>query len=268
MIDHSFASSISPNSTEQDVWSGEDIVDRSVNWIRRQISPTPSITTTRPSEMIGSLTSDDVDSLLPYQQRVLDCDARIRFINSNGLRQTGKTVTCIWDSVHAALRYPGLNVGFICATQKRAHSVTDQIIDYAGKYVHSDIVVPADSSGLLGTDIQRVSVAEQRRDLIAINNGSSIQTLSASTLETGRHSSRDYDFVVFDDMTYYGTAGDGMVGAEILNPFGRRHPSLPNVLVATESMTNPMKKVQLFKNVHEFTPRHSIVKDRLHTTCH
>lgn len=266
MIDHRFASSISPNSTGQNVYSDDSILDRSVNWIRRQMSPTPRITTARPSEYIEDLTSDDIDSLLPYQRRTLDSDARIRFINSNGCRQTGKTVTCIWDSVHAALRYPGLNVGFICPTQKRAQSVRDQILDYAGQYVHSDIVVPADSSGLLGTDIQRVSVAEQRQDLIAINNGSSIHTLSSSTLETYRHSSRQYDFVVFDDMAYYGTADDGMLGADISNPFGRRYASRPNVLVAIDSTTEPMATVQRSKeDVHEFTPTHSVVKDRLHT---
>jgi hypothetical protein len=270
VIDHRFASSISPNATGQDVWSDNSIFDRSVNWIRRQMSPTSSITTTRPSEYIEDLTSDDIDSLLSYQRRTLDSDARIRFINSNGLRQTGKTVTCIWDSVHAAMRYPGLNVAFICPTQKRAQSVRDQILDYAGQYVHSDIVVPADSSGLLGTDIQRVSVAEQRRDLIAINNGSSIQTLPASTIDTYRHSGRKYDFVVFDDMAYYGTEEDGMLGADISNPFGRRHPSLPHVLVATDSTTEPMTTVHdnSETDTYTVTPRHSVVKDQLHTSCY
>lgn len=269
MIDHSFASSISPNATGQDVWSDNSIFDRSVNWIRRQMSPTPRITTTRPSEYIEDLTSDDVDSLLSYQQRTLDSDARIRFINSNGLRQTGKTMTCVWDSVHAAMRYPGLNVAFICPTQTRAESMIDQIFDYAGRYVHTDFLVPADSSGLLGTDIQRVSFVKQRRDLIEINNKSSIQTLPASAIDTYRHSDREYDFVVFDDMVHYGTEDDGMLGADISNPFGRRHTSLPHVLVATYSMTEPMTTVQRSKeSVHKFTPTHSVVKDRLHTSCH
>jgi|APHM01.1.fsa_nt_gi hypothetical protein len=140
----------------------------------------PEICEADPSAFIESHT--DVDELAPYQRYVLNSTEFTRIID--GHRQIGRSMTCIWDVVYSALRYPDITISVVSPSVVQIQGLFDRIVNTLQQIFEDSVLIPTLWVEYPFSNIRPMHFQDQSHpERIDINNGATIHGIPQNLLE-------------------------------------------------------------------------------------